>query len=120
MSCLVSVDRARRRVLLLFLLGGLLPRDGSIAGEMTFYVYDTKSRRLTDRIDDWRRTRDGSGQWVLKTMPVLDTKPITQLFDAQGNRIRRIDGDGTVTERIDPDRLKGIWRSKGLMERGSR
>jgi len=103
-----------------FLLGRLLPRDGSIAGKMSFYFYDTKSRQLGDRVDDWQRSRDGSGQWVLRTLPVLETKPIVQHFDAQGNRIRRIDGDGTVTERIDPDTLKGIWRSKGLMGRASR
>ena len=100
-----------------FLLGRLLPRDGSISGEMSFYCYNTKSRRLGDRVDDWQRSRDGSGQWVLKTLPVLETKPIIQHFDAQGQRIRRIDGDGTVTERIDPNELKAIWRSKGLMRR---
>ena len=100
-----------------FLLGQLLPRDGSISGEMSFYFYDTKSRRLADRIDDWQQSRDGSGHWVLKTLPVLETKPIIQHFDAQGRRIRRIDGDGTVTERIDPNELKAIWRTKGLMGR---
>ena len=100
-----------------FLLGELLPRDGSISGELSFYFYDTKSRRLGDRIDTWKRTRDGSGHWVLKTLPVLETKPITQHFDAHGRRIRRIDGNGTVTQRIDPDELKAIWRSKGLMGR---
>ncbi len=100
-----------------FLLGQLLPRDGSITGPMSFYFYDTKSRRLGDRIDDWQSSRDGSGQWVLKTLPVLETKPIVQHFDAQGRRIRRIDGDGTVTERIDPNELRAIWRTKGLMGR---
>ncbi len=100
-----------------FLLGRLLPRDGSITGDMTFYFYDTKSRRLGDRVDDWQRSRDGSGEWVLKTLPVLETKPITQRFDTQGHRIRRIDGDGTITERIDPEVLKGIWRRKGRMGR---
>ncbi len=100
-----------------FLLGRLLPRDGSMSGEMSFYFYATKSRRLGDRVDDWQRSRDGSGHWVLKTLPALETKPIVQLFDAQGQRIRRIDGDGTVTQLIDPDELKAIWRSKGLMGR---
>ena len=100
-----------------FVLGRLLPRDGSVTGEMTFYFYNTNSRRLGDRVDDWQRARDGSDQWVLKTLPVLETKPITQQFDTQGHRIRRIDGDGTITERIDPEVLKGIWRSKGLMGR---
>jgi hypothetical protein len=103
-----------------FLLGRLLPRDDSIVGQMSFYFYDTKTRQLGDRVDDWQQSRDGSGQWVLKTLPVLETKPIIQHFDAQGHRIRRIDGDGTVTERIEPDTLKGIWRRKGLMGRASR
>ncbi len=100
-----------------FLLGGLLPRDGSISGDMSFYFYDTKSRRLGDRIDSWQRSRDGSGNWVLRTLPVMETKPIIQHFDARGRRIRRIDGDGTITERIDPEELKAIWRRKGLLRR---
>ena len=101
----------------IFLLGQLLPRDGSVTGEMTFYSYDSKSRRVVERIDSWEPSRDGSGHWVLTSQPMLEATVITQVFDAQGNRIRRIDGQGTITERIDPEDLRRIWRSKGLLTR---
>ncbi len=100
-----------------FLLGRLLPRDGSVSGEMTFYFYDSKSRRIAERIDSWERTRDGSGHWLLTSQPMLEARVITQVFDARGRRIRRIDGQGTITERIDQEDLRRIWRSKGLLTR---
>ena len=101
----------------IFLLGRLLPRDGSVSGEMTFYFYDSKSRRIAERIDSWERARDGSGHWVLTSQPMLEARVITQVFDARGRRIRRIDGQGTITERIEPEDLRRIWRSKGLLTR---
>ena len=101
----------------IFLLGQLLPRDGSVTGEMTFYFYDSKSRRVAERIDSWERTRDGSGHWVLTSQPMLEATIIKQVFDARGERIRRIDGQGTITERIDPEGLRRIWESKGLLTR---
>ena len=85
--------------------------------EMAFFFYDSKSRRLAQRIDTWSRTTDGSGQWVLETQPVLDIAAITQRFDASGLRLDRIDADGTVTQRIDPQALQRLWRSKGLTAR---
>ncbi len=100
-----------------FLLGRLLPRDGSLDGDLAFYFYDTRSRRLAERVDQWQRTRDGSGDWLLTSTPMLEAAMIRQRFDARGDRIQRIDGDGTLTERIDPDDLARLWKSKGLMAR---
>ena len=100
-----------------FMLGQLLARDGSISGEMSFYFYDSKSRRLLERVDSWQRARNGPAAWVLTTLPMIEAKPITQHFDDQGRRIRRIDGDGTVTERYEPEDLKKLWQSKGLLGR---
>ena len=53
----------------------------------------TGRKRLTERVDRWRR--QGSG-WELSTTPILQTASIRQIFDQQGQRLRRIDGDGTV------------------------
>ena len=99
-----------------FLLGSLLPRDKPLGGDMAFYYYDSKSRQLAQRIDQWERA-DRAGQWLLTTIPVVEASVIRQWFDATGRRIRRIDGDGTVTERIDPNALARLWQSKGLMAR---
>jgi hypothetical protein len=100
-----------------YLLGSLLPRDDSISGPLAFYYYDTRTQQLTRRADRWTSSPDGTGHWVLSTQPMLDVTPITQRFDASGRRIERIDGDGTVTRRIDPADLQRLWQSKGLLTR---
>lgn len=95
------------------LLGSLLPRDrGDL--ELSFFFFDTKEGRMPQRLDRWAKAADGSGNWVLTSQPSLDAPPITQVFDARGTRIRRVDADGTVTERIDPTALLSLWKSKGL------
>jgi hypothetical protein len=100
-----------------FLLGNLLPRDGSVSGALAFYYYDTRKRQLTQRVDRWAPVTDGTGHWVLTTQPMLDVASITQRFDASGGRIERIDADGTVTRRIDAADLRRLWQSKGLLTR---
>ncbi len=100
----------------LFLLGSLLPRDGSAEGDMALYCYDSGSKQLTQRIDEWRPAADGSGQWILTTQVLAKPGAITQRFDASGDRINRIDADGTVTERIDPAELQRLWKAKGLVK----
>lgn len=100
-----------------FLLGRLLPRDGSIDGPLAFSYYDTRTRRLTQRLDSWTPAGDGTGQWILTTQPILEVATITQRFDATGERLRRIDADGTITDRLDPEDLRRLWRSKGLLAR---
>ncbi len=85
-------------------------------GELGFFYYDTSSKRLTERIDRWQRLQNGTG-WELVTTPLLQAAPIRQEFDHQGRRLRRIDGDGTVTEMIDPNDLFRLWQSKGLLAR---
>ncbi len=99
----------------IFVLGRLLPREASSAGEMALYCYDSGSRRLTQRIDRWERADDGTGNWVLSTQSMLKPGIVTQIFNARGDRLKRIDGDGTITELIDQNELQRLWRSKGLM-----
>ena len=48
---------------------------------------------------------------------MLEAAVITQEFDDQGRRIRRIDGQGTITERMSAQDLRQLWRSKGLLTR---
>jgi hypothetical protein len=95
-----------------FCLGGLLPRDGSMTGEMEFFVYDSRHRQLPRRMDRWNQTDDGN--WELVTQSALDAAVIRQVFGPDGRRIRRIDGDGKITQRIDPQALRRLWESKGL------
>jgi hypothetical protein len=99
------------------LLGTLLPRDRPLDGAIAFFYYDARSRQLTQRVDRWARSRDGTGAWVLTTTPMLDVATIVQRYDASGRRIERVDADGTVTRSIDPEELRRLWRSKGLLTR---
>lgn len=95
-------------------LGALLPRDGAGAIELGFGGYDSKSRRLVDRLDTWRAERDGAAAWSLTSVLFTETAPVKQYYDAGGRRLRRIDPDGTRTERIELPELRRLWQSKGL------
>ena len=99
----------------LFLLGSLLPRDGSFEGEMMLYYYDARHEQLPRRVDRWQPAADGSGNWTLVTQSALAAGSYTQLFDANGVRLRRVDADGKVTERTSAEELRRLWRSKGLL-----
>ncbi|HMN95666.1 MAG TPA: hypothetical protein PKC43_03240 [Phycisphaerales bacterium] len=95
------------------LLGQLLPRDAQQPMEFAFFAFDAKESRLPQRRDRWERSADGA-TWTLTTHPGIDEPPIVQLFDAAGNRIRRVDPDGIVLERIEPVAIQQLWKSKGL------
>lgn len=96
------------------LLGALLPRDGSLDGDFSFYWYDSRANKLPQRIDRWSRDPDGSGRSVLISRPSSDSPEMKQLFSRDGERLRRIDADGLVTEAIEHADLLRIWRTKGL------
>ena len=97
-----------------FFLGSLLPRDDSVGEELAFYHYDSHRQRMPLRVDRWQRTDDGSGNWTLISKLAIDAGSITQIFDAQGNRLKRLDANGVITERIDPQELQRLWKAKGL------
>ena len=42
----------------------------------------------------------------------MDTGSITQLFDTQGNRLKRLDANGIITERID---LRPYWFGESFL-----
>ncbi len=103
-----------------FLLGALLPRDGSITGEMSFLYYEPTMRMLPLRLDLWGPGGGGTARWSLRTRPFLQALTIDQDFDASGRRLRRVDWDGQVrkvTEPIDPEALRRLWEEKGLSRR---
>ncbi len=98
----------------LILLGSLLPRDGSLDGEFSFYAYDTRSNKLPMRSDRWIPDPESKGRYSLVSRAGADSAEFTQLYGASGERLRRIDSDGLVTEAIEHADLLRIWRSKGL------
>lgn len=98
----------------LVLLGSLLPRDGSMDGEFSFYCYDTRSNKLPQRVDRWAPDPEASGRYSLTSRASAESPEIKQLFSAGGERLRRIDADGLVTEAIEHADLLRLWKSKGL------
>ncbi|MSR40758.1 MAG: hypothetical protein EXS10_02520 [Phycisphaerales bacterium] len=93
------------------LIGRLLPRDGSFEGEFAEYVYDARESRIPQRKETWKRSAQG---WTLESRVAGNNGVMTQEFDAQGNRLKRVDIDGTITVAITPEALKSLWKSKGL------
>jgi hypothetical protein len=95
----------------LVVLGQLLPDPGASTIEFSDYAFDQREEKLPQRRETWTRTADG---FRLETRPSSAPAKLVQEFDAKGRRVRRTDIDGTVTERIDLEDLRTLWRSKGL------
>ncbi|MGI9015241.1 MAG: hypothetical protein ACR2GY_13480 [Phycisphaerales bacterium] len=100
-----------------YLLGSLLPRDGSVSGAMAGQYYEsstTNTVELPTRIDSWMPASDGSGNWILESQLMPDLPPVISIFDRAGMLVRRSKSDGSVTEPIELMRLREIWQQKGL------
>lgn len=96
----------------LIVLGELLPRDGSEPRiEFKDYAYDQRDQKLPQRRESWFKTASG---WRLETQQGSAPAKIVQEFDSQGRRVRRTDVDGSVTELIELEELRKLWKSKGL------
>jgi len=97
-----------------FLLGALLPRDEPLTQGMSFYSYDTNKKSMPLRTDTWEQAKDQSGNWVLTTRPAKEITSVRQIFDSNGNLLRRLSDDGMIFESIDPRELHKLWLAKGL------
>ena len=96
----------------LIVLGELLPRDAATQSiEFRDYAFDQREQKLPQRREAWTRTASG---WRLETQQGAAPVKTVQEFDAGGKRVRRTDIDGSVTELIDLEELRSIWKSKGL------
>jgi len=96
----------------LFVLGELLPRPAKAEPlEFMDYAFDQRDARLPLRRETWSQTERG---WRLETRIGSTPAPLVQEFDVAGRRIRRVDPDGTVSERIELEDLRRLWKSKGL------
>jgi hypothetical protein len=96
----------------LVVLGQLLPRNDSVQTvDFLDYAFDQRDERLPQRRETWSRTESG---WRLETRVGSSPDKLVQEFDKDGVRVRRIDPDGTVTERITLAELRKLWRAKGL------
>lgn len=96
------------------LLGPLLTAAGAPAGEFAWRTYDRGLGDVTRRLEVLVPTGD-SGRFEIRTLAHPDdVAPLVQRFDAEGRLIERVDPDGTITEAIELEDLRRVWRSKGL------
>lgn len=96
----------------LIVIGELLPRDPA-AGMIEFkdYAFDQRDQKLPQRRETWTPIANG---WRLETQQGSAPAKIVQEFDGKGERVRRVDIDGSVTELIELEDLRKLWKSKGL------
>lgn len=100
-----------------FMLGSLLPRDGSISGEMAFRYYEPSQRDqrvLPSRLDTWRPLDDRSGRWLLTSELLAGTPAVESTFSREGALMRREKPDGSLTLPAQVDEILRVWRAKGL------
>lgn len=96
----------------LIVLGELLPREAtSPRFEFKDYAFDQRDLKLPQRRETWTRIENG---WRLETQQGSAPAKIVQDFDGSGKRVRRVDLDGSVTELIDLEDLRALWKAKGL------
>ena len=96
----------------LVVLGQLMPRAEKVESiEFLDYAFDQRDQKLPQRRETWSRTTTG---WKLETRIGSSPEVLVQEFDKDGVRVRRVDADGTVTERITLEELRKLWNAKGL------
>ena len=96
----------------LVVLGQLMPRTEKVESiEFLDYAFDQRDQTLPQRRETWSRTTTG---WKLETRIGSSPEVLVQEFDKDGVRVRRVDADGTVTERITLEELRKLWNAKGL------
>jgi hypothetical protein len=96
----------------LIVLGELLPRDATSPRlEFKDYAFDQRDLKLPQRRETWTRIEHG---WRLETQQGSAPAKIVQEFDDSGKRVRRVDLDGSVTELIELEDLRALWKAKGL------
>jgi len=99
-----------------WLIGRLLPKDITQDREYRYYFYNFANRRaqVSQRSDTWGPTNDGTGNFRLITKLTSDSAPITSIYAANGELIRRTHPDGTMTEPSTIETINKLWKSKGL------
>ena len=97
-----------------WIVGRLMPHDVTAPQEYAWYFYVASSMqpKMYQRVDKWQPTPEGT--YTLTTYMTPESPPYTTTYDKNGNFIRRVHGDGSVTEPIDIAELRKLWKSKGL------
>lgn len=97
-----------------WIVGRLMPLDVKEPTDFGWYFYVSSSMnpKVYQRVDKWEPTAEG--HFMLTTYMTPETPPFTTTYDSKGNLIRRVHGDGSITEPIDIAELRKLWKAKGL------
>jgi hypothetical protein len=97
-----------------WVLAKLLPTNISGPREFSFYFYNQSGGipQVSQRTDTWESANNGGFNLITKL--TADAKPITSTYNKDGMLIRRVHGDGSITEPTTPDALRKLWKSQGL------
>lgn len=82
--------------------------------DLGFYVYSGETESIRLRRDSLQRPADDLGAMILATRPSEDKKPQMVYYNAKGEWIKTVMPDGSIWERVTPEKLMQLWRSKGL------
>jgi hypothetical protein len=98
-----------------WLLPRLLPRDITAPREFGYYFYNLTNNRpqISLRSDLWEPTGD-AGSFRLTTKLTSDSPAVVSIYGHDGSLIRRVHGDGSITEPTTLDDLRRSWKAKGL------
>jgi len=97
-----------------WIIGRLLPRDIDGPREYAWYYYFASNLqpKVYQRLDRWAPTDDGN--LALTTWLTPDTPPFTTTYAHDGQLVRRTHSDGSITEPIELEELRRIWKSRGI------
>jgi hypothetical protein len=96
------------------LMGPLLAAGAREPGEFAWRTYDRTLGDVTRRLEVLVPLKESGGFEVRTLTHPDDPAPMVQRFDADGRLRERRDPDGTITEAIELEALRRLWRSKGL------
>jgi hypothetical protein len=99
-----------------WLLPRMLPHDITGPREYGYYFYNFANRvpQISQRTDVWERVKEGADTFRLTTHLTSDSPAVISIYAQNGDLIRRVHGDGSVTEPSAVDELRRVWKAKGL------
>lgn len=99
-----------------WLLPRMMPRNITKPQEYGYYFYNFANRtpQISQRTDLWELTKEGADTCRLTTHLTSDSPAVVSMYSRDGLLIRRVHGDGSVTEPSTLDDLRSLWKTKGL------
>ncbi|MCA9292778.1 MAG: hypothetical protein KDA20_03070 [Phycisphaerales bacterium] len=89
------------------------PQSSPARLDFAFFSYDSKNDKLTIRRDEF--TNIDIDGWRYTSQPERSEAEIQTILDVTGNLVRRTLDSGIVIEPVTQDRLRRIWKEKGLL-----